>query len=136
MFWLIFWINLAVRFVDGQSGHRRPKLMPMPEENHSIQNLSHVFLCNLLHGTQPIQFEWTKNGRKLSRSSSHPHENGDHRISNQNPSLNIHTTNTSSMLTLMNLNSIDSGVYKCLARNSFGFDQSFTKLFVHSLFEG
>ncbi|OTF78928.1 hypothetical protein BLA29_010339 [Euroglyphus maynei] len=88
-------------------------------ESESILNISHVILCNLLQGSQPVYFEWNKNGNI---------------IDNHTTNWKIDSTDNFSMLTIPRLGQYDSAIYKCIARNSFGYDSTATKLRVQGLF--
>lgn len=95
---------------------KRPKLLDLPIDSQSMIDISHVILCNAVQGTQPIHFEWTKNGNQINNNHT------------TTKNWKIDSNDNFSMLTIPRLNQYDSGVYKCIARNAFGFDSTTTKL--------
>lgn len=95
---------------------KRPKLVDLPIESQSMLNISHVILCNLLQGTQPVHFEWTKNGQIIDPDHT------------KATNWKIDSTDNFSMLTIPRLDQYDSAIYKCIARNAYGYDSTTTKL--------
>lgn len=73
-----------------------------------------------MYGTQPITFEWTKNGNKL--------------FTDRTSNIKLESTEKFSLLTINRLTGIDSGAYTCIARNVYGYDLTSTKLHVQCKF--
>lgn len=99
---------------------RKPKLVNFVSETYSVANVSHVILCNLMYGTQPITFEWSKNGHKIPI--------------NRTMNIKLESTENYSMLTINRLTGFESGTYTCIARNVYGYDLTSTKLHVQCKF--
>lgn len=93
---------------------KSPKILEVPKQTELLWKTTHVILCNLAAGTKPVFFEWHKDGQKI--------------VANKN--IRIENSEFSSILMLMNLDSISSGIYNCNARNAFGSDTVTTRIIV------
>ena len=83
-----------------------------------MQNISYVLQCNVLSGSIPIFFEWTKDKtNKLSESSN----------------VKIDNFEKISILNFNELQRENSGLYTCTAKNAFGSDSTSTQLNIDGL---
>src|SRR6218665_838756 len=77
---------------------------------------SMLFLtCNVIKGTRPLKFQWSKNGRFLSSDSDN---------------ILIETKQSISHLTISQIAQKDAGNYSCKVSNRFGQDDLITILSV------
>ena len=103
----------------------KPHLLTLSKQIELLQNISYALQCNVLSGSSPIFFEWTKHNGTQSV-----------KLSSSDQSLNrikIDTYSTFSILALQHLQNTDSGRYTCTARNAFGSDSTSTNLRIQGL---
>ena len=73
-------------------------------------------LCVAYKGSQPLFFQWSKNGQTLTKQTDDLHINA--------------VGKTQSILNIEKLKANDSGNYTCSVRNAFGFDSHSISLVV------
>ena len=76
--------------------------------------MSFVLSCSLLSGSQPVIFEWLKNGQKFPKETN----------------AKIDVSPMFSLLTFQHLQKDDSANFTCHARNMFGSHSTSTNLIV------
>jgi hypothetical protein len=95
------------------SSAESPVLAPLSVPRQLSEGQKLRLICNVLSGTLPVQFEWTKEDRSLASGSR---------------TTIRRLTEEVSELETTNLKFEDIGNYSCLARNSFGSDVSTVNL--------
>ena len=93
-----------------------PKLVPLQQRSELVDKSTFSVLCSLASGSS-VFFEWIKDGHKLST-------NGNIRIDN---------TDHYSVLFITNLTITDSGIYECIAKNTYGSTSTSTQLVIKGL---
>ena len=85
-----------------------PKLFSV--NNHRTQSARTNFqiLCSVLEGSQPLFFEWSKNGQSIK--------------SRPDVKYRIDNLDMSSTLSIKSIDRVDAGNYSCLVKNSMGSD--------------
>ena len=112
--------QLIILFVYVSFHLAKPKLLELPKKTELVANMTHIFQCNLLAGTQPVTFEWHRDGQPI--------------LSSDDNRLKIDSSmKTFSSLSIHMLRPTDAGGYTCRATNAFGSDSSFTVLLVSGL---
>jgi len=86
-----------------------------PVANSISEGSKFAITCSLSKGSQPINFEWLKNGGQLQKRSDH---------------YLIESFDDYSRFKIQSVMSNDSGNYTCKASNSFGSDVYTTSLIV------
>ena len=74
--------------------------------------------CYLKEGSQPVKFEWLKNGDK---------------VMSKNHQYRVDTLEEESILTIQRISASDNSNFSCTVRNKFGQDTQFTSIFVKGL---
>ena len=100
-----------------ESISEKPILQKLAESVVLVANRTHVIFCTMISGSQPVFFEWTKNGEKISKSDQYK----------------LVIEESFSALTLKKLTADDSATYTCLAKNAFGQDQTSTRLLIKGI---
>ena len=85
-----------------------PKLVPFVNERTQSANTNFQILCSVLEGSQPLFFEWSKNGQPIK--------------SGPNVKYRIENSEIFSTLIIKSVDRIDSGNYSCLVKNAVGSD--------------
>ncbi|RWS20660.1 hemicentin-1-like protein, partial [Leptotrombidium deliense] len=85
-----------------------PLIAPVSSNRLFDEGTDNSILCGLEKGSQPVNFEWLKNGYPLSKSTT-----------------NIHVTDSmiGSLLHFKNIGTENEGNYTCVVRNNFGSDK-------------
>ena len=96
---------------------RKPEIIPLLRGYNVEQNESYQLMCSISKGTKPIQFQWLKNGHKLSPNSE----------------FSFDFKPSSSIISFESFLPKHSGNYSCRASNSDGFDQTSTVLQIKGL---
>lgn len=96
-----------------------PQILKFTPQIAQPEGTSFFLICNLLSGSQPLDFRWYKDGPELGPISW--------------GRLSIDSRATFSQLTLHNLTANDSGNYSCVASNQLGYDLQWTVLTVKGL---
>lgn len=96
--------------------HLAPKLSSMV--NQTTQNVNSIFqvTCPIQEGSQPLFFEWLRNGQTLK--------------SGPDVSYKIESSDIISILTIKRIQRSDHANYTCLVRNAFGTDSRTVRLTV------
>ena len=117
-FLILFGLNI---FVSGSSSSsERPQIARTSSSIVQISQPINTLLylpCNVIKGSRPLKFEWSKNGHFLSSLEA----------SNR---YQIETKNSISILTIPEIDVQDSGNYSCKVSNSYGQDNLVTNLIV------
>ena len=88
-------------------------MVPLQQRSELVDKSTFSVLCSLASGSS-VFFEWIKDGHKLST-------NGNIRIDN---------TDHYSVLFITNLTITDSGIYECIAKNTYGSTSTSTQLVI------
>src|SRR5699024_4552794 len=97
----------------------KPKLFELHQQTDLLPNISYVVQCLAHSGSKPIDFSWTKDGRRLSSTTT--------------TGTRVDQSESMSQLTFDNVQPIDSGHYTCSASNRFGIATTSTQLIVKGL---
>lgn len=96
---------------------KAPKLVNQVDRLNHPEGTNASLVCSIGSGEiEGLTFEWLRDDKKISPSSKM-------RIS-------VLPDNFNSILRVIDLKPEDSGLYSCVARNSYGQDKITTKLFV------
>ena len=97
-----------------------PRLSPIL--NHKTQNENSLFsvTCSLLEGSQPVFFEWFKNGNSIKAGPDNQYK--------------IDTTKILTTFYIEQIARSDSGNYTCLVKNEHGSDSQNVLLNVKGMF--
>ena len=107
--------------VVGFTAAEKPKLVPLPKTTDSYEKKNYRLLCSIESGDPPFTFKWSKDNQPLRESQQL-------RIK-----IGYDDDEGSSLLTIKNLTSTDSGTFTCQVANAFGSDQSSSLLRVKGL---
>ncbi|OTF72273.1 hypothetical protein BLA29_007107 [Euroglyphus maynei] len=106
-------LMFSIRFYNSIG---KPKLMPFNGDLlELVENMTFPLNCALISGSKPIFFEWYRNGERIIDR------------------IKIDNQEQISVLSLSNIQTIDSGKYECLAKNQFGQDSIATNILVKGL---
>lgn len=108
----MFSIFVILLFFIVNVSSKAPELVPFMLKNVLEQNEPFSLVCSLRKGSQPINFEWFKNGNKVKDHSG----------------LSLVSQPTLSVLTFAKVQTLHSGNYSCVASNPDGSSKSFTFL--------
>ncbi|OTF72630.1 hypothetical protein BLA29_007572 [Euroglyphus maynei] len=119
------------------SSNTKPRLKPFNFEANILDGQTVRVFCQLMDGSQPLSFQWLKNGQPLS-SSLFPQNPSPYTSSSSPTTINhleIQTFHDYSSLAIYRVDrNRDMGNYTCLVSNSFGSDQHSSILIVQGLF--
>lgn len=102
----------------------RPRLKSFHFDPNIIEGQTVRVFCQLLDGSQPLSFQWLKNGQPLLSASSNKNDDR----------IEIQTFNDYSSLAIYNIDrKLHSGNFTCLVSNSFGSDQHSSILIVQGV---
>lgn len=121
----------------------KPRLKSFNFESNILDGQTVRVFCQLIDGSQPLSFQWLKNGQPLSSTTSIQHSSSSlpYYTSSSLPSTTL--TNSIDIQTFPDYSSLaiyridrqrDSGNYTCLVSNSYGSDQYSSLLIVQGLF--
>ena len=85
-----------------------PKLVPFVNQRTQAKNTNFQILCSVIEGSQPLFFEWSKNGQSIK--------------SGPDVKYRIDNLDMSSILNIKALDTSDAGNYSCLVKNAVGRD--------------
>ena len=80
------------------------------------EGVSYIVLCAVERGSQPLFFQWFKNGQQINKQSD-----------------DLQITSSSEMHSILNIKKVtsnDSGNYTCEVKNAFGEDTFTSQLIV------
>ena len=107
---LISFISLLINVLANCYSQRllAPKLVPVV--NHRTQTVNSYFqiLCSVSDGSEPLFFEWSKNGQSIK--------------SGPDVKYRIDNSEMFSTFIIKNVEKIDAGNYSCLVKNAVGSD--------------
>ncbi|XP_027206276.2 uncharacterized protein LOC113799780 [Dermatophagoides pteronyssinus] len=117
----------------------KPRLKSFNFESNILDGQTVRVFCQLIDGSQPLSFQWLKNGQPLSSTTSIQHSSSSlpYYTSSSLPSTTL--TNSIDIQTFPDYSSLaiyridrqrDSGNYTCLVSNSYGSDQYSSLLIV------
>ncbi|CAG2103309.1 unnamed protein product [Medioppia subpectinata] len=95
-----------------------PKLAPVLRSKNQSQNSILQIFCTVESGSQPLTYEWHKNGQLLANSA------------NNSSHYKIDNFHTFSTLTVQSVGRRDAGNYSCFVSNRFGTDSQIVLLTV------
>ena len=98
----------CLSFFITNSNCERPKLSPVLNQRTQSENTIFQFYCSVLSGSEPLFFEWAKNGQSVK-----PNPDVKYRIEN---------SEISSTLTISKAIQSDQGNYTCSVKNEHGSD--------------
>ena len=90
------------------SNCERPKLVPVLNQRTQSEKTIFQFYCSVLSGSQPLFFEWAKNGLSVKPSPDFKYR--------------IENSEILSTLTIDQVSVKDSGNYTCSVKNEHGRD--------------
>ena len=93
-----------------------PKLIPVINQRTQPARTNFQILCSVLEGSQPLFFEWSKNGQSIK--------------SRPDVKYRIDNLDMSSTLSIKSIDRIDAGNYSCLVKNSIGSDSQTVLLII------
>ena len=95
-----------------------PLILPFHAAKDIEEGQKITLTCSVRKGSPPLEFSWTKDGRKLQ----------------SNPNLSFHNQEDFSFLTIKNIQTADRGNYACQVKNKFGIGSHATELLVNCKF--
>lgn len=113
IFFLSFVILLSIVSVHSS----RPKITELPKNPSQNLNSKFQLFCSLQEGSKPFHIEWLFDGHSVAKNSK----------------ILVQNVGDSSVLTIEQLESYDSGNYSCQTKNRHGSDIQSTILSVKGL---